>query len=96
MSFKGKCLGSNVIVMVIENKQLSDGGFDATFVSDKNQKWGKGIVVGVGEKLPLDKNGIPYIKTEDIVIFDTNKATPYLEDALEYSAMDYNALLKVF
>ncbi|HEY6143753.1 MAG TPA: hypothetical protein VIV55_10115 [Flavobacterium sp.] len=96
MGFSGKCLGSNVIVIPIENKQLSEGGVDLTFLIDKNQKWGKGIIVSIGENVPLNKKGIPYLKEGDVVLFDKNKATDYVEDTVEYKAMYYNDIFKKF
>jgi co-chaperonin GroES (HSP10) len=96
MTFKGKCLGSNVIVLPIENKQISDGGIDLTDAIDKDQKWGKGIVVSVGEGIPLDKNNIPYIKDGDVVVFDRHKATDYVEETVEYKAMYYHDIFKKF
>lgn len=96
MSFKGKCLGSNVIVLPTENKQLSEGGLDFTDTIDKNQKWGKGIIISIGEAVPLDKSGVPYIKEGDVVLFDKNKATDYIEDTIEYKAMYYHDIFKKF
>jgi co-chaperonin GroES (HSP10) len=96
MSFKGKCLGSNVIVLPQENKQLSEAGLDFTTVQDKNQKWGKGAVISVGENVPMDKEGSPCLKEGDIVIFDRNKSTAYIEDNIEYQAMYYTDLVKKF
>lgn len=96
MSFKGQCLGSNVIVEPIENVQLSEGGIDLTHVIDKNQKWGKGIVVSIGERVPLDKEGNPYIKIGDTVLFDKNKASEYVEETIEYKAMYYDDIFKKF
>jgi co-chaperonin GroES (HSP10) len=96
MSFKGQCLGSNVIVEPIENVQLSKGGVDLTHLIDKNQKWGKGIVISIGEKVPLDKEGIPYIQIGDTVLFDRNKATDYVEETTEYKAMYYDDIFKKF
>jgi co-chaperonin GroES (HSP10) len=96
MEFNGKCLGSNVIVTPVVNRQISASGLDTTDLEDKNQKWGKGIVVSVGEGAPLDKNGLPHIKAGDTVMYDKNKTTDYVEDTILYKAMYYHDLLKVF
>jgi co-chaperonin GroES (HSP10) len=96
MSFSGQCLGSNVIVRAIENEQITEGGIDLTNTVDKVQKWGKGIVVSIGENIPLDKEGNPYIEKGDIVIFDKNKATDYIEETVEYKAMYYADIFKKF
>jgi co-chaperonin GroES (HSP10) len=96
MAFSGKCIGSSVLVMTVENKQLSDGGIDLTILNDKNQKWGKGIVVSVGENIPKDSEGVPYIKEGDTIIFDKNKASDYMEETIEYKAMYYNDIFKKF
>jgi co-chaperonin GroES (HSP10) len=96
MAFKGKCLGSNVIVLPIENKQISEGGLEWTNVTDKNQKWGKGVVISAGENVPKDKEGIPYIKEGDTVVFDRNKSTDYVEETIAYQAMYYTDIFKKF
>lgn len=96
MSFKGKCLGSNVIVLPVENKQITDAGVDVTDAVEKNQKWGKGKVVSVGENVPLDKKGVPYIKEGDMILFDKNKTSDYVEETILYKAMYYNDIFKKF
>lgn len=96
MSFKGTCLGNNVIVLPTVNTQLTEGGLDITDAVDKDQKWEKGIVVSIGEDIPLNTEGVPYIKEGDIVIFDKYRATDYIEDAVKYKAMHYQDLFKKF
>lgn len=92
----GHCIGSNVVVEPIENKQISEGGLDFTDAVDKNQRYGKGIVISIGEHAPVNKKGIPYVKVGDTVLFDKNKATDYVENTVEYKALYYSDLFKVF
>lgn len=94
MSFSGNCFGSNIAVLPVENKQVTESGLDFTALADKNQKWGKGLVVAAGENVPLDKEGVPYIKEGDIIIFDKNKASDYVEDTVEYKVMYYQDVFK--
>lgn len=96
MAWKGECLGSNVVVEVVENEQISDGGLYFTTIADKTLKWGKGKVVSAGESIPLNGNGLPCIKEGDFVIFDTNKSTPFMEDSISYEVIMYGDLMKVY
>jgi co-chaperonin GroES (HSP10) len=94
--WQGKCIGSNVVVEPIENIQISKGGIDLTNAIDKNQRYGKGIVISIGENAPKDENGQSYVKAGDTILYDRNKATPYSEDAVEYVALYYESIFKVF
>ncbi len=96
MAWNGICLGSNVAIEPIENKQITKGGLDFTKTIDKTQKWGKGIVLSVGESVPLNSEGLPCISVGDTVIYDLNKGTDYIEDAVSYKQLFYNDLFKVF
>jgi co-chaperonin GroES (HSP10) len=96
MAWKGKCLGSNVVLEPIENVQISEGGLNFTSVSDQTQKWGKGKVLSVGESVPLDSEGMPCIKEGDIVLYDKNKSSDFMEDTVSYKAMLYGDIFKVF
>jgi co-chaperonin GroES (HSP10) len=91
----GYCIGSNVVVEPIENKQISEGGLDFTETIDKNQRYGKGIVVSIGEDAPLDKNGDPYVKEGDTILYDKNKSSKYTEGTIEYVALYYRDIFKV-
>jgi co-chaperonin GroES (HSP10) len=96
MAWNGVCLGSNVAVEPIENTQITESGLDFSNVIDKTQKWARGVVLSVGESVPLNTEGIPCVAIGDTVIYDRNKGTDYIEDAINYKQLFYNDLFKVF
>lgn len=96
MAWNGICLGSNVCIEPIENTQITDNGLDFTHVIDKTQKWAKGVVLSVGESVPLNSEGVPCVAVGDTVIYDIHKGTDYIEDAILYKQLFYNDLFKVF
>jgi co-chaperonin GroES (HSP10) len=92
----GKCVGSNFVAKPIENVQITDGGINLTTVLDKENRFGKGIVISIGENAPLDPEGNPYVKAGDTILYDRNKITPYIEETIEYVAGYYDSIFKVF
>jgi len=97
--FNAQALNANVIIKEEVVKNVSAAGVDYTSATDKNEKYREGIVVSIGEHLPVKRSrwaivrwfdkGTPYVKVGDRVSFDNYKATNYTMDAIEYKVVYY-------
>jgi len=104
-SFKGKMLNFNVCIRQIENVNVTENNLDLTMVTDKNQKYKKGIVVSMGTECPkrslvIFGITIPFIKVSDIkvgdeIIFDGYKGSKVTLDTIEYEIVYYADLVHV-
>lgn len=51
-SFHGQALNFCVVLRQIENKNITEGGLDVSMMSDKSEKYKKGIVISIGTGCP--------------------------------------------
>ena len=86
-SFKGQAVNYNVVVLQIENKQVTESGFDITQEVDKNQKFKKGLVINVGLGCPRDDDGDYVLKSGDEIFYDDYRASPVILEAIKYSVI---------
>lgn len=104
-AFQGKALNYNVVIRQIANKNVTEGNIDLSMVSDKNEKYKKGIVVSMGIECPKRSLviwgiTIPFIKVSDIkvgdeVIFDGYKGSKVTLNTIEYEIVFYADLIHV-
>jgi len=104
-SFRGKALNFNVVIRQIENKNITEGNIDISMISDKNEKYKKGIVISMGTGCPkrslvIFGITIPFIKVSDIkvgdeIIFDGYKGSKVTLDTIEYEIVYYADLVHV-
>ena len=86
--FIGQALNYVIIVKEVENTNVTDFGFDVSNLSDKNEKYKKGIIVSVGESCP--KEGIIL---GDVVLYDGYKTSPLTLNGEEFKTMLYGDLV---
>jgi len=90
-NFSGNALNFVVIVHEIANKNVTEGGLDMTGLTDKNEKYRKGIVISIGADCPKD-----FIKVGDEVLYDNYKTSELTLNAVAYKTLFFSDLTMVF
>jgi len=90
-SFNGNALNFVVIVHEIANENVTEGGLDMTGLTDKNEKFRKGIVVSIGADCPKD-----FIKVGDEVLYDNYKTSELTLNAVNFKCLMFSDLTMVF
>jgi co-chaperonin GroES (HSP10) len=93
--FKAQALNYNIIVKreFLENR--TGAGIILDSEIDKNEKYRKGTVVGVGNLCPNDANGNPTIKPGDEILYDKYKMSEVTLDGQSYEIISYADLVLI-
>lgn len=89
-AFQGKALNYNVVIRQIANKNVTEGNIDLSMVSDKNEKYKKGIVISIGSECPKGD-----IEIGDTIIYDGYKGSKVTLNTIEYEIVFYADLIHV-
>jgi co-chaperonin GroES (HSP10) len=93
-NFPGQALNFVVIVKEIENEQVTDFGFNKTGLTDKSEKYKKGIIVSMGVSCPQDD--VHTVKVGDTILYDGYKTSPLSVEGEEYKTLMYSDMVMSF
>jgi len=91
-NFKGTCLNSNIAFKPINIVNKTESGLDISLVTDKNERFERGIIVSIGHAIPKDEKGVSFIKIGDEISVDKHKTTDYTENGVLYKLCYYSDL----
>jgi co-chaperonin GroES (HSP10) len=88
---KFQALNYIVILEGVENKNVTDFGFDKSGLVDKNEKYKRAVIKSMGPDCPRDETHT--IKEGDTVLYDSYKASPLSLDGEQYFTLFYADLV---
>lgn len=93
-SFPHTALNYNVIVKVVDSKNVTESGLDISSVTTKDEKYRSGIVLAIGNLITSE---IPdaKISVNCQVLFDNYKGSDVTIDGVTYKSILYSDLLLV-
>lgn len=92
--FNGTALGKVIILQeVIEPTIDAATGLEVSNDSDKNDKTKKGLVVAIGESVPKNEKGRPYVNPKDYVLYNKHQASNITHDGQKYKMLYYDDLV---